>query len=101
MTDVAERAAQDPAQDLEQLKGRIEGKLLTDSMPEYEQARMVADLTFNKRPLAIVKAASVEDVVETIGFARDTGTTLAVRSGGHSVAGHSTCDRGIVLDLSG
>lgn len=86
--------------DLANLGGRLEGQLITAETSGYEEARMVADLSFDRRPLAIVKAASVNDVVATVNFARESGLTLAVRGGGHSLAGHGTCDDGLVLDLS-
>jgi FAD/FMN-containing dehydrogenase len=53
----------------------------------------------DKRPGAIVRVANVADVQRVIAAARDGGYELAVRSGGHSIAGHSTTDGGIVLDL--
>ena len=56
---------------------------------------------FDRFPLAVVRPAVVEDVQRTVSIARDSGVTLAVRGGGHSLAGFSTCDDGIVLDLAG
>ena len=65
----------------------------------YEQAREVHSATIDRRPLAIVQAATTADVARTVRFARDTGLELAVRGGAHSVAGFGTSEGGIVLDL--
>lgn len=66
----------------------------------YEDARRVWNLAVDRRPAAIVRCATVEDVVRTIEFARTHGAPLAVRSGGHSQAGHGVCEGGVVVDLS-
>src|SRR4029450_1182781 len=55
---------------------------------------------FDRHPEVIVQAADATDVARVVALARDTGLELAVRSGGHSPAGHSVLDGGIVLDLS-
>lgn len=68
---------------------------------DYDNARRVWNGLFDRRPAAIVQARCVEDVQRSVSVAADAGALLAVRGGGHSFPGHSTCDEGIVLDLSG
>ncbi|MEU8272444.1 FAD-binding oxidoreductase [Sphaerisporangium sp. NPDC049002] len=65
----------------------------------YDQARAVYYGGFDRRPAAIVRAADAADVARVITFARESGIELAVRGGGHSNAGHSVSEGGIVLDL--
>ncbi len=67
--------------------------------PGYDQARTVFVGGFDQRPAVIVRVADAADVARVVALARDTGLELAVRSGGHSGAGHSTTEGGIVLDL--
>ncbi len=86
---------------LETLRGRIAGRIIEPNDPGYDAARGVMYGGIDKRPAAIVRAANADDVREVILLARETGAELAIRSGGHSAAGHSTTDGGIVLDLRG
>lgn len=83
------------------VKNIVKGPVITPSDPDYDQARAVFYSWVSKRPSAIVKAAGVDDVSSVINFVRDTGVELAVRGGGHSIAGHSISEGGIVLDMSG
>ena len=66
----------------------------------YEEARALYYGGLAKRPGAIVRAASAQDVAQVVQIARERDVELAIRSGGHSVAGHSTSEDGLVLDLS-
>ena len=66
----------------------------------YERLRRVWNGVFDRRPAAIVRPVSVPDVQRVIAVAGEAGSLLAVRCGGHSFPGFSTCDGGIVLDLS-
>ena len=68
--------------------------------PRYDDARGVFFTGFGARPAAIVRAADASDVSSVVTMTRETGAELAVRSGGHSRAGHGTSEGGIVLDLS-
>ncbi|WP_374969564.1 FAD-binding oxidoreductase [Terrabacter sp. BE26] len=85
--------------DLEDLRGRVAGVVTGQDEPGYDAARAVWNGMIDRRPWAVVRAAGVGDVTETIRFAREAGLDLAVRGGGHNVAGHGTVDDGVVLDL--
>ena len=78
---------------------KVDGRVIGPHDPEYDAARAVFYGGTDKRPAAIVRVANAGDVSRIITFARESGTELAVRSGGHSGAGHSVSDGGIVLDL--
>jgi FAD/FMN-containing dehydrogenase len=84
---------------LASLEAALRGDLIAPGHPEYDDARRVWNGMFDRRPLAVVRAQGAVDVVNVVNYARETGTELAVRGGGHSSAGYSTCD-GLVLDLS-
>lgn len=77
----------------------VAGQVVTPDDPEYDKARAVFYGGIDKRPSAIVRVSSVDDVSRVIATARNEGLELAVRSGGHSIAGHSTTDGGLVVDV--
>jgi FAD/FMN-containing dehydrogenase len=77
------------------------GRVLTADDHDYDDARRVWNGMIDRRPLLIVRAADVEDVSVTVRLAVQHRLPLAVRGGGHNVAGSSVCDGGIVLDLAG
>jgi len=79
--------------------GDVTGHVIVPEDPAYDQARAVFYGGIDKRPAAIVRVRSAADVQRVIAVARDRGYELAVRSGGHSIAGHCTTDGGIVIDL--
>jgi len=81
-------------------RDRFQGQLIGPDDPAYDQARVVWNGMADRRPALVAKCTRVEDVVAAIRFARDQDLLIAVRGGGHSVAGFSTCDGGIVIDLS-
>jgi hypothetical protein len=85
---------------LDALRARLSGRVITASDPDYEAARQVKAGGYDLRPAAIVRVRDARDVAAVVDFARETETELAVRSGGHSGAGHSTTDGGIVIDLA-
>ena len=78
----------------------IEGEVITPTHPEYEQARRVFNGLIDRRPALIARCSGSADVVAAIAYARDYGLPLAIRGGGHNVAGSAVCDGGLVVDLS-
>jgi FAD/FMN-containing dehydrogenase len=81
-------------------RDRFKGELIDPDHPEYDQARVVWNGMADRRPTLVARCAAVDDVVAAIRFAHEHDLVVAVRGGGHSVAGFSTCDGGIVIDLS-
>ena len=86
--------------DLADLRTQLSGRVIGPDDTGYDEARAVFYGAADSRPAVIVKVATAADVARVVQLARETGLELAVRSGGHSGAGHSTSDGGIVLDLS-
>lgn len=78
----------------------LKGRVIAPGDAGYDEARTVFYGGFDRKPAVIARVADETDVSRVISLARETGMELAVRSGGHSVAGHSVSDGGIVLDLS-
>jgi FAD/FMN-containing dehydrogenase len=83
-----------------QLRAGLNGRVITPEDAGYDEARTVFYGGFDRRPALIVRAGDATDVSRVVSLARESNLELAVRSGGHSLAGHSTTDGGILLDLS-
>ena len=81
------------------LKSGFSGTVVLPTDPGYEAARTLVYGGNDKRPGAIARVRTAADVQRVVDVARDTGVELAIRSGGHSNAGHSSTDGGLVLDL--
>ena len=75
------------------------GRLLGPGDAGYDQARRVWNGMIDKHPGLIIEAADADDVAPVISLARETGLPLAIRGGGHNVAGNGTVDDGILLDM--
>ena len=78
----------------------LEGETVTSGHHDYDQLRCVWNGLFDRRPAAIVRARNHNDIVKTVRVAANHEALLAIRCGGHSLPGLSTCDGGIVLDMS-
>ena len=83
-----------------QMRATLKGRVIAPDDTEYDKARTVFSGGIDRRPAVIVRVADATDVARVVSLARETGLELAVRSGGHSAAGHGVSDGGIVLDLS-
>ena len=82
------------------LEGSFAGKIVAPGDAEYEAARRVWNAMVDRRPAVIARCAKASDVVAALGVAREFGLPVAVRGGGHNVAGNAVCDDGVVIDLS-
>lgn len=85
---------------LKELEGALRGGVLSRGGAGYDQARQVWNGMIDKRPLAIVRVAGVADIRATVKFAQAHGLPVAIRGGGHNVAGSAVCDGGLVVDLA-
>jgi FAD/FMN-containing dehydrogenase len=84
---------------IQALRDVIKGRVIAPGDDDYDDARAVMSGEFDRRPAVIVRVADATDVATVVAIARQSALELAIRSGGHSGAGHSTTDGGIVLDL--
>jgi len=83
------------------LQEKFRGKLILRGDAEYDRSRAVWNAVADRYPAIVARCTGVEDVIAAVRFARESDLVTAVRGGGHSVAGFSTCDGGMVIDLSG
>src|SRR5206468_10720898 len=86
---------------LSKLREGFRGRLILPGDGEYDKARVVWNAMADRYPAIVARCTCVEDVIAAVRFAREHDLVIAVRGGGHSVAGFSTCDGGVVIDLSG
>ena len=85
---------------VQELREAVRGEVVTPADAAYDEARRVWNGDHDKHPALVVQCAGAADVIAAVGFARSNDLPIAVRGGGHSIAGFSTCDGGIVIDLS-
>ena len=83
-----------------ELREEFKDRVIAPGDAEYDRARTVFYGGFDRHPAAIIKVVNAQEAARVVDLARESGMDLAVRSGGHSVVGHSVCEGGIVLDLS-
>ena len=85
---------------IEALAGQLTGRVLDASDPSYDEARTIWNAMIDRRPALIVQCREARDVVHAVRFARDNKLLVAVRGGGHNIAGNAVCDGGLMIDLS-
>ena len=85
---------------LDDLRAQVRGEVVARGDDGYEEARAVYNAMIDRHPAVVVRAMNAGDVMSAVNYARETGSDLAVRGGGHSAPGFGTCDDGVVIDLS-
>jgi FAD/FMN-containing dehydrogenase len=85
---------------IKELRDGLEGRIILPSDAAYDGARTIWNAMVDKHPALIVRCAGTSDVVRAVNFARENGLALAIRGGGHNIAGNAMCDDGLVVDLS-
>jgi len=81
------------------LRERVRGKLVQPGDPDYDESRTIWNRTVDRKPALIVRCAAASDALEALRFATEHGLLLAVRGGGHHVAGNCLCQGGVVIDF--
>jgi len=85
---------------VDHFKSTLRGPLLQPGDPDYDAARTIWNAMVERRPAFIARCSGTADVLACVAFARAHGLPLAVRGGGHNIAGNALCDDGLVIDLS-
>jgi len=88
------------AENLTALRGALHGTLCLPGEPGYDLARTIWNGMIDRRPAAIVRAAGAADVIRAVNVAREQDLLLAVRGGGHNIAGNAVCEGGLMIDLT-
>src|SRR5437870_530456 len=89
-----------PADAIETLRSQLRGPLCFPGDAGYEEARSIWNGMIDRRPAGVVRAAGAADVMAAVRFAVRHRLLLAVRGGGHNIAGNAVCEGGLMLDLS-
>lgn len=88
------------AETIDRLRNDLAGTLVSRGVPGYDEARTVWNAMIDRRPGLIARCASAADVAQAVRFAREHDLVVAVRGGGHNIAGNAVCDGGLMIDLS-
>ncbi|MCE5972382.1 FAD-binding oxidoreductase [Sinirhodobacter sp. WL0062] len=82
------------------LASALRGGVFTDGSPEYDEGRSLWNAMVDRKPGIVIRAKGTSDVQKAVNFARENGLLIAVRSGGHQIAGHAVAEDALLLDLS-
>ena len=93
-------SARSPNDSIIELRKTFTGQLLQPNDPGYDEARKVHNGLIDKRPALIARCRGVADVIDAVNLGHDLGLEVAVRGGGHNVAGRATVDNGLMIDLA-
>lgn len=85
---------------IDDFKKHFEGEVILPGDPAYEEVRQIWNAMIDRKPGMIARCTSADDVVRAVNFARENDQLVAVRGGGHNIAGNAICDDGIMIDLS-
>jgi FAD/FMN-containing dehydrogenase len=99
MTDTMSASSVLDGDAIAQLRGEFRGEIVEPGDPSYDELRQVFNGMYDRRPRLMLRPHGPADVIRAIGLAKTSGMPFAIRGGGHSVAGFSGCDDGIVLDM--
>jgi FAD/FMN-containing dehydrogenase len=88
------------AKDLESLRGEMRGAVCLPGEAGYDEARAIWNAMIDRRPGLVVCCAGAADVMRAVRFAGANGLLIAVRGGGHNIAGNAVCEGGLMIDLS-
>ena len=84
----------------ETLRQRLDGTIILPGTPGYDEARSIWNGMIDRKPALIVRCRTEADVMRDVGHARENQLLIAIRGGGHNIAGHAVCDGGLMIDLS-
>jgi FAD/FMN-containing dehydrogenase len=85
---------------IDELKANFEGQVVSPGGAGYDEVRQIWNAMIDRRPAVIARCASADDVVRSVAFARKHSLVVAIRGGGHNIAGNAVCDDGLMIDLS-
>ena len=85
--------------EMDSLRSAFSGRIILPADADYDEARATFNATIDRRPAAIVRPHATAEVAAAVRWARDAGLRIAVRGGGHSVAGHGVADGALTIDL--
>ncbi|MEV0134446.1 FAD-binding oxidoreductase [Dactylosporangium sp. NPDC050688] len=85
---------------IDELRTAFQGPLITPDDPGYDESRAVHNGMFDRHPGLIARCSGAADVIDAVGLARERDLLVAVRGGGHGIAGHCACDEAMMIDLS-